>query len=1128
MPAEWALVHVNFARGIDQKTDDFAQDLTRILVGKNVRFEKLGLLEKRIGHRALDAAWFHREDNNGDSYNLDKFKKNGGRIVGDYRGTLVASDGYSLGTYINKPISNNNSTFLPESFFYADNVPEATVEWRGVASHDSWIVNQDVAYADGFVAHVYECFSEGTPNATNTWNAFLTVEDYSNRSPVISHKRVSTSTSAKLRKPRVCWSGGSRMLISAFNDANSRMEFYYWTPTSSPQSISNTGKFITGATIHYDMVGLGNDYASLCMSDNSNVLSFYSIYKDGTALGPVVGLYTGAAVTAISLSYNASRKQTAVIWQDDSGGGSYDLYVAIINQLNPVFPIVDVLATRFVSGATQPVTVSSCLFLDDGTVQVITSSPTSPINEGHASDSFPSGSGYKSDIYTLSPSMAVTGHLPLPWCILSSRPFLVSDQNQRIYCVFNAGGARYDTTINRLVADSSNSGGQIGNYVDTRWPGFVDSAQWSAVLVDLAVNSSMSVVSSKLSLRPVAVALPRTSHPATWGPQYMAPSSIVGIGNSVFLTTTPGKSSNDGRSFVTELAYNFLDTNSLEPCKLGESLSLSGGVPSTFDGHRVSEIGYIYRCEKPGLVYNVADGAFFWLDADFGSGRGPGIDVAANESIELQYMVIYRYVDKRGEVHRSAPSDVLFVNLVSDVSPRNVGFKLRIPCLSLTTRQDQTSPYPQIICELYRTKNHGKLFYLVNDFNIFKENEFTNDPSAEYIEIFDTRPDGAALLNSGKSFIGPLASQPTPYTVGGVLPNTHPGCFLSEKTFRNRLLGLGGDRKTAWFSKLYTPGDAVSFTDGFTLTFDETVRLIGLGVLDNKAFFFSETEIYKVEGEGPTDVGTQNDYGTPERIASDVGCIDARSIVSGPNGVYFKGTPGIFRITRDLNVEFIGAAVEDFTDEYTVVTSAVMIPNQQLIAWTLSKESEYPSHTNGIRVVYNYLFDAWSHDEIQTIGGTSGALISQSLWDGVAVSLDEQGVIYLEDESTNLDIGNWVEYEALTGYLRMSGLQGYQVVRMLSILAKRESPHDLIVEVANDYSNDFHQVWNITDMILDERSLESFRFRLSRMKCQNLKVRIRDKAPSQGTIGTGKGLSLRGLTFDVMQMPGIVRSSMEK
>lgn len=1136
---EFSLVHTVFARGIDQKSDDFSQDISGLLVGKNVRFRKLGLLEKRYGHRPVTASWFHRQDNNGTSYNLDPFKQDGGRVLGDYRGTLVVSDGYSLGTYIDKPLSNNNTTFLPESFFYADQVSEATVEWRGVASHDSWIVNQDVAYAEGFVAHVYECFSEGTPNGTNTWNSFITVEDYSTRSPVVSHRRITTTAASKLRKPRVAWVGNDRMLIAAFDDNDARTKFYYWTPTLSPQLIGNTGNFISGDTINHDFTSIGGDYAGFVVADATKKIQYYTVFKDGTAIGPLT-IYTSVAdvtadtpinLTAISVSYNESLKQLSIIWQEQTEAPSFDIYFAVVNVIVPLTPTIAVPATRLYGDPDfAQATVTSCLLLDNQKTVVITSAPTPPINPGHASTIFPSGSGYASLVFSVDYGGNTRGMLKLPWAILASRPFLVDGQNTRIYCAFNAGGARYDTTLNVLVADTTNNGGQIGSYVDTRFPGNVNSAQWTNVLVDLCVNEDFDPPDTgALCLRPVTTALPRQTHPATWGFPYMAPTSIVPVSTSHWLTTTPGTFSNDGRSFVTEIAYDFTPTNTLESSQLGESLEMSGGVPSTFDGHRVAEVGFIYRAEKPGVVYNTDTTVYFWVVADFGSGRGGGIKVAAGVVGQIQYMVIPRYVDKRGEVHRGAPSDPLVITLPFDAgSDRFIGYKLRIPCISLTMRQDTTLPYPQIIWELYRTEVNGTEFYLVNDFNIFLETEFVNKPDAEYIEVFDTRPDTESLVNAGTAFLAPLNAQPVPYTKGNVLPNIHPGCFLAMKTFRNRLLGLGGDRKTCWFSKLYNTGEAIAFTDGFTFSFDETVRVEAIATLDNKAFFFSNREIYKVEGEGPTDTGLQNDYGVPERIASDVGCIDARSVLVGPDAVYFMASPGIYRIDRNLAMSFVGAPVEDFTRDYPVVTSAIMVPEEQLLIWTLSKESLYPNHTPGIRVVFNYLFQTWSHDEIHTLAGESGAMVSQAIWQGRTVMLDEKGVLYFEDKTTNLDLGFWVEFEATTGYLRVAGQQGYQVVRMVGVLAKKESPHSLILEVANDFSDNFHQAWTLTDDILERRSLESFRFRLSRMKCQNLKVRIRDAAPTQGTIGTGKGLSLRGLAFDVMQMPGMVRSTMEK
>lgn len=107
--------------------------------------------------------------------------------------------------------------------------------------------------------------------------------------------------------------------------------------------------------------------------------------------------------------------------------------------------------------------------------------------------------------------------------------------------------------------------------------------------------------------------------------------------------------------------------------------------------------------------------------------------------------------------------------------------------------------------------------------------------------------------------------------------------------------------------------------------------------MDDKMIVFKANAIYYFNGTGPDNTGANSQYSQPIFITSTVGCSNPNSIVFTPNGLMFQSQNGIWLLGRDLSTNYIGKDVQDFNIQ--TVTSAVAIPGTTRVEFTLNNRA---------------------------------------------------------------------------------------------------------------------------------------------------------------------------------------------
>lgn len=495
----------------------------------------------------------------------------------------------------------------------------------------------------------------------------------------------------------------------------------------------------------------------------------------------------------------------------------------------------------------------------------------------------------------------------------------------------------------------------------------------------------------------------------------------------------------------------------------------------------VSEIGY-------------GAGAYYFDGTNFeylGIPRIPRIlsHVAAAGTVPTgtyNYILVRCKENSKGEVIRSTPSQPYNVTLAS---ASTVTFTARFPFTG-------DSLY---FWELYRKLNSETVYRLVG-------REGGNNPF------------GSPIADNRAS----LAGQPTLYTTGNILENDPPPAFSSIVYHQGRIFGINPTKLSeVWFSKLKEQGVPVEFSAFNTIQLEEnqgrtTERATALASLDNKLIVFKERSIFVIFGDGPDNAGGGASFSRPEMISSEVGCVDPRSICNTSKGVFFKSKKGIYLLSRGLEVVELGAPVYGFKDQK--ITSAVMMKDLQQVRF---------GTLNSDMLVYDYSYDQWSTfknvESVAAVQVNSGYFVAQS--DG-----------FLIENNVYNDNGTFIQQRLTTGWLKVSGINGFQRAQRLKILGEYKSAHTMKVRVSYDYEGYHWDEYTLSPAsgynITTKPSLPNYQngtnngvfeweLHLRRQKCEAMKIEIFDEEDGV----QGASFDLTGMTIRVGLKQGMSKTN---
>lgn len=550
--------------------------------------------------------------------------------------------------------------------------------------------------------------------------------------------------------------------------------------------------------------------------------------------------------------------------------------------------------------------------------------------------------------------------------------------------------------------------------------------------------------------------------------------SISQVGSSQFLLSALFRNrlkGENGTFFSTngvgKVTLEFAPEWPFSNAEMADGLHICAGVLRLYDGSSVTEHGFHVFPETLTLSSSATSGGFM-SDGNYG------------------YVAVYRWTDNTGKDHRSAPTQLPLEAVLSGGGNTQTAV-ISVPTLRLTEKTN-------VVIELYRTEDDGTQYYKVTS----DSSPTLNDKTVDSVLITDTLADAT------------LISKEALYTTGGVLENIPaPSCYQIEAYNGDRLAVIGEDGYRLHFSKQTTEGGPVEFTD---LIYRDVAPaggpLVALKSMAASLIIFQMDAASYVTGEGPNNLGQADSLIKPEIIATDIGAINAASIVLTPQGIMFKSRKGIYQLAGSMALSYIGARVEAFND--STVTSAQIVGELNQIRFLLSESRA---------LVYNYNLDKWA--TFENHGGLSSIVIGNDYY-----YLREDGSLYKENRTSFSDAASAIKFRLETGWLSMSELQGFARAYHAIILGEFKSAHKLRVKVAYN----FVDAW-VDDVLIDTSDFASdtaygdstpygnesvyggsgnlyqMRVNFQQQKCQSLKLLIED-AQSE----PGEGLTLSGIT----------------
>lgn len=360
------------------------------------------------------------------------------------------------------------------------------------------------------------------------------------------------------------------------------------------------------------------------------------------------------------------------------------------------------------------------------------------------------------------------------------------------------------------------------------------------------------------------------------------------------------------------------------------------------------------------------------------------------------------------------------------------------------------------------------------------------------------------------------------YTDGGALRNSLAPCCRFVASSEERIW-LGGllDGNILQASRILVPGEPIQFTDhdSHKVVLSEPCTG-GIGYLDGALVAFCENGIYAVTGDGPNDRG-QGAFAAPRAIARGLTCIDFRSIVETPIGIFFQATAGIYLLPRGLgNPQFVGDRIRRTLATYPTIVGAI---HDHDSADDLTVRFLATNDTASVVLVYSISRDAWSVD---TYAGAKLGAIGN--WPGGVLLAREdlsQSNPLLFEAGTGTpvltDAGAFFESRLEFHRIYPAGLMGRVKVTSAAALVEAPDgqPAQLVLEVGVDERETTSPLGVDVGRFLIDRAGPAYRQKVVGEAKEATSVTIRAYDAASGA--SDYGISYHGFALELQGEPGI-------
>jgi len=485
-----------------------------------------------------------------------------------------------------------------------------------------------------------------------------------------------------------------------------------------------------------------------------------------------------------------------------------------------------------------------------------------------------------------------------------------------------------------------------------------------------------------------------------------------------------------------------------------------------------------------------------------------------------RYVAVFRYTDDTGALTWSRVSNIAAAVPASNavdvfVTPPAVTSK---NVLAPSTGSGLSN---RVRVDLYRTTNGGTIFYKVPATLVL---------GGTYPGVYtasDNTTDSA--LSTGTQ----LFRQPgTPNSAADRYPPPAGNILVQHK---DRLFTTDPLGSRVYYSSFFVDGETAWYNPAFSFfVHGGSGPITGLTSMDGRLFVFKRDAIFVVDGDGPGEAGPSgNEFSPPQRLATEQGCVDHRTIVVTSNGILYRSPQGIQLLGRNLEVRFIGDRVQNTVDAFPYNCGGMADSGGKV--HFIVQDDALDLSPNERELIYDFTTDSWSvwkRNPAEATASFCGGDIYTKGRDTIYYA-SSSGYIHNASAShvgvgpwpwRDFPYGNWVPWTVETGWIKTQ-VQARQKISKAMVLLKNNlgSNHKVTVSVAYDYNDTYTQVHTFDADVTSPLVVEQLEIQLANTSASAVRLKVEENIPTDTSTydpGDYHGPDLLGIAFEIAPKVG--------
>lgn len=502
---------------------------------------------------------------------------------------------------------------------------------------------------------------------------------------------------------------------------------------------------------------------------------------------------------------------------------------------------------------------------------------------------------------------------------------------------------------------------------------------------------------------------------------------------------------------------------------------------------------------------------------------------AGNPNGAYKYLAVYRYISSSGSVAWSRVSPIASATVAS----KQITVSVTAPSVTIHDKElGAVLVSANVSVEVYRTSSGGTNYYLVGSSQ-------TGTPAAGLATQIVSLAGGTRQYVFTDNIADTvLISQPLlfrqPGTSNAALDRYPPPAGTVLCQHKDRLFTTDPNGIRVYYSSFFVDGETAWFNPLFSfLVHGGSGPITSIISMDGRLFVFKRDGIFVVDGDGPAEGGVSgNEFSPPQRLATEYGCIDQRSVCVTTDGVVYRSARGIEILTRALQVKWLGDRVFNTVNNNPKTCGALLDTFGQVhVAMAASDSGTNLSTVQGVEAVYDFTTDSWNVYTHTSSTGVVGAAVQDILMANLngketLCIADPYGGVCSADRTTGLDRGSfYVGWTLETAWIR-TGQQARQRITKALLLAKKRvgSNHKITISAAYNYLDGYGEAVVFEPDTINDGTIEELEKLLTSPQTLAVRLLIQEAAPTDLVtypVGLGQGCDLLGVTFQVAPKDGV-------